>query len=820
VPDPIPEPVAAAFASAPRLRGAALSSGAIVLFAAIVAACTASVLPAPAAGGGYDTATGLPQVDTGGGVKKDVDSGATGGAPDAGADVAAGTDLDAAAEDVCSDDCPDSDDAGDDAQVDTAAVDTYTGPLCTFTGGCKGLTDTPFCAVSLKQCVECLTDFNCADGKVCTNFVCKPIACTPGATWCDGAFLATCNGTGDGTNLVKCPPDAPLCQGGNCALCEPGKTFCAPIPPGQQQSKAVLKCADDGSGADVLKSCNAGEKCSPGKDFKPYCQSCTPGDQTCQGDDAMVCADDGSGYELHVKCAGKGLTCQGGLCVNPCDADKKYNTNVGCDYWAVDLDNAKVPNGSGGYYDAQNSQFSVIISNTKDKPALVTVEAGTGQKQQYTVQAKGLKILDLPDPLWKVPALNQDNTNINKNVYRIKSDQPIVAYQFNPLQNYDVFSNDASLLLPSNAVGTDYWVMTREQSHELLRSYFTVVAVKAGKTHVTVTSSAKTLPGPSIPAMKPGDKQTFTLDQGQVLNVETNAIGADLTGTYIHADNAIAVFGGSEASNSPNSDKCDNGKCKETAWPCTSAADCPKTCCADHLEEQLFPVSSWGKVYHATKLKKRNKEKDAWRILAAEADTVVTTVPAQGPAPKLAAGGWFEIESDQDFVITANKPIQVAQFMASANAPLPNNDTCTGSYQNQKVCGYYWNQQQTPISCAKHADCPNIPEPTTDAGIGDPAMINGVSVDQYLAEYVFLVPSKYKDNFVNVIAPTGSKVQIDGAVVPVAQWATFATGWQVARLAVNLGVHTLKSDQKVGLIVYGWADYVSYGYPGGAAVVK
>ena len=791
----------------------------LVVFAAAIAVAVACSQQAPGPGNGNTV------LDTNGGVLPTADVGKkpdTAVATGKDAEDSGPTDLDAAGTDDAG--CADPTDCGatdqDSEPADTTPADAYTGPLCANTGACKSLTETPFCAVGIKQCVECLTDFNCGDGKVCTNFKCQGVQCEPGKTWCDGQFLATCNSTGDGVDMEKCPGGTPLCLDGKCGICEPGKTTCAPLAPGQTESKAVLKCADDGSGADVLKSCGAGEKCSLGKDFKPYCQSCTPGDRTCQGDTAMLCTDDGAGYDVDENCAAKGMTCQGGLCVNPCDADKKYNTNVGCDYWAVDLDNAKVPNGSGGYYDAQNSQFSVIISNTKDKPALVKVQAGTGQVQQYTVQAKGIKILDLPDPLWKVPPLNQDNTNVNKNVYRISSDQPIVAYQFNPLQNYDVFSNDASLLLPSNAVGTDYWVMTREQSHDLLKGYFTVVAVKAGKTQVTVTSSAVTLPGPSIPALKPGAKQTYTLEQGQVLNMETNAVGADLTGTFIHADNAIAVFGGSEASNSPSTDKCVAGKCQYQGWTCTTNADCPKTCCADHLEEQLFPVTSWGMVYHATKLKKRNKEKDAWRVLAAEADTVVTTVPAQTTIPKLGAGQWFEIESDQDFVITATKPIQVTQFMASANAPDPNNDTCDSTYLGSKVCTYFWNQQQTPISCAKNADCPNIPEPTKDAGIGDPAMINGVAKDQYLAEYVFLVPIKYKENFINVIAPSGTKVLIDGVVVPNAQWTTFATGWTVARLAVAANVHTLKADQKVGLIVYGWADYVSYGYPGGAAVVK
>lgn len=743
--------------------------------------------------------------------KKDADSGST--KTDSGTQDTTGEE----AEDSCAEPGGCEDAVPDSEPEDTEPFDSYTGPVCSGSGACKNLPDTPFCATGIKQCVECLTDYNCADGKECIGHKCQGVSCQPGSTYCDGKFLAICNDIGDGVELTSCPTEAPVCLNGACVACEPGKTFCAPVEPGQQLSLSVLKCDNGGTAYDVLKSCGPGESCSLGKDFKPYCQSCVPGNRICNGEKGMVCADDGSGYDVFEDCGSKGLACQGGICVNPCDKDIKSNTNVGCDYWAVDLDNAKVPNGSGGYYDAQNSQFSVIISNTKSKPTLVTVEAGTGQKQSYTVQGFSLKILNLPDPAWKVPALNQDNTNINKNVYRIKSDQPIVAYQFNPLQNYDVFSNDASLLLPSNSIGKEYWVMSREQSHDLLKSYFTVVATQSGTTVVKVTSSAVTLPGPSIKAMKVGDKQEFVLQQGQVLNVETNAIGADPTGSWIQADKSIAVFGGSEASNSPNSDKCIAGKCQTQGWACATAADCPKTCCADHLEEQLFPVSSWGKIYHATKLKKRGKEKDAWRILAADDGTVVTTSPQQAKIPTLSKGQWFEFESDQDFVIEATKPVQVAQYMASANAPGPNNDECAGSYLGQKVCSYFWNTQQTPISCTKNADCPNIQE-AGDAKIGDPAMIAGVAVDQYLDNYVFLVPDKYTENYINVVAPATAKVTLDQKPVLDSQFTTFATGWKVTRMPVVPGAHTLTSTLKVGVVVYGWADYVSYGYPGGAAL--
>ena len=53
--------------------------------------------------------------------------------------------------------------------------------------------------------------------------------------------------------------------------------------------------------------------------------------------------------------------------------------------------------------------------------------------------------------------------------------------------------------------------------------------------------------------------------------------GADLTGTIITSDKPIGVFGGHEAAVSGTQ------------------------CCADHIEQQLFPVATWGKTYIATK---------------------------------------------------------------------------------------------------------------------------------------------------------------------------------------------------------------------------
>ena len=705
--------------------------------------------------------------------------------------------------------------------------ETPPGPVCATASACSGLDDTPWCDFASQTCVQCVVDFHCASTTgYCNNHKCVNINCVPGNSACKDGFLETCKADGKGFSKSVCEDPSPVCWDGKCRKCTPNEEFCAAPQGGQIDSTVQMKCNANGQDADILKICKPGETCTDGK-----CQTCTPGLMLCKDNQGLLCAPDGSGYKVQHNCDQAGLVCLGGLCVNPCDSDFKANTNVGCDYWAVDLDNAMVPGKGGKVYDAQNSQFSVIVSNTKDAIATVTVEAGTGQKSKYSVQPNGLKIINLPDPKWKVKPLNQDGTSINKLSYRIRSSQPIVAYQFNPLQNVDVFSNDASLLLPSNAVGTEYWIMTRQQTHETLKGYLTVIATQKEITTVKVLVSTTTLAGSgagqAIPPGPWGQITTFKLQEGEVLNIETNANGADMTGTWIKADKPVAVFGGSEASNAPNTNKCvkapgaGSGTCQYQGWACQTNDDCPVTCCADHLEEQLFPVAAWGTTYVATKSQPRGKEKDSWRILAAENGTVVQTNPPQAPIPTLHQGNWFEFESDQDFVITSNHPIEVGQFLASSHAPNPNNDVCNEPYGNNlKICSTMFNKFKTKWQCKKNADCPNIQEPE-DAKIGDPAFIIAVSDKQYLDSYVFLVPNKYAQNFINVVAKPNTVVTLDGVQIAPGTFKIFANAsWSVARVAVKQGAHKLEATKPVGLVVYGWDNYVSYGYPGGAIVSK
>ncbi len=710
---------------------------------------------------------------------------------------------------------------GDAVTGGDAAEDVYVpdGPACAKASACKDYEDTPYCNLDLQVCVQCLLDFHCSKTTGhCQDYQCKDPSCTPGHTECQGNFLAVCKADGKGYELSACPDAKPVCEGASCLTCSPGKIDCAPPQVAGGDSVAVQKCNADGSAADIIQVCPAGQTC-----FQGTCGVCTPGAKRCTNHLSEVCAADGSAWLIVEDCGQKGLTCLGGLCVNPCAGDFKSNTNVGCDYWAVDLDNAV-----DGSYDAQNAQFSLIVSNTADAEATVTVTLGPdstaagAKSKKWTVPAKGLQVIDLPDKSWGVPNQNQEGSSINNRAFRVQATQPIVAYQFNPLQNYGVFSNDASLLLPTGSLGDEYWIVSRNQLGDKFRSYFTVIATQPGKTDVTVIVSAPTIAGVGVAKMSLGGKMTFTLDQGQVLNVESNAVEADLTGSWVKATAPVAVFGGSEASNSPQIGNCvpktKGSSAKVCASSmlggfsvpksCTKDADCESECCADHLEEQLFPTKSWGTSYVGARLSPRGKEQDAWRIVAAENGTNVTITPNIGVSvPTLNQGQSFEFETTQDFLINADKPVLVAQYMASSYAtvtagsmPCTNDASCKSQYGILATC----------TSAGFTKEC---------AAIGDPSMILDVATTQYLDEYLFLVPDKYKLNYVTIIAPQGATVKLDGNPLLSSGFSTIpGTSWTVARLPIAAGKHALVGNQKVGLFVYGYDDDVSYGYPGGAGL--
>lgn len=620
-------------------------------------------------------------------------------------------------------------------------------------------------------------------------------------------------------------------------ICSPGQIQCL--------DEGIRVCAASGTEWE-RGSCARDQACKPGACDDPIecpdtCRDmiCEPGTRFCGQDRddgylVYVCDETGTTPLPCGNCAASPVNgvCYQGECVATCGISQK--SYLGCDYYATDLDNAFVFGGRDefgrpDFKDAQNSQYAIVLSNPDaDRSAFVSVTTGAVEGQQPGLQCvetqpsdqvvatevippKGIETIELPPR-------NINGTVQAKLAYRVAANIPITVYQFNPLENVEVFSNDASVLLPTNAVGSEYFVMTRRQTFDSLKGYLTIVGTQPQPTEVTIRVTARTLAGLGVPPMDPNDPDlpdtfTTTLERYEVLSIATDAIGADLTGSHIQADAPVVVYAGSEAANAPSTSACDrqacsaeqqleDGSCPPDTWrcaadgttPCGCTEDDPDlcypdakcsnfiTCCADHLEQQLLPVAAWGKEYVAVRSFPRGEEADVWRILAAADGTEVSFTPAVHPSRTLERGEWFELESDTDFTITATEPVLVGQFLAAEHAPNPGVQS-------------------------------------GDAGIGDPAFMQAVPFRQFRRDYVFLAPDKYAEDYVSVAARADTQVRIDGSTAraqAAAQVRSIAdTGWEAIRLPINDGFHELRCSEPCGIMVHGYDSYVSYGYPGG-----
>ncbi|MFO0751083.1 MAG: IgGFc-binding protein [Myxococcota bacterium] len=696
---------------------------------------------------------------------------------------------------------------GDNGSSEDGA-DDVTPVACTPGGSGECPTDRPICAGG--QCVQCTKDAECEGSDRCVGTTCVAAACTTGTTLCDGSVQLTCNRDGTGWDSLSCPGE---CLDGACVGCTAGDRVC--------NGTTIMECKTDGSTYEPVDVCQAGQVCGDGA-----CLDCFPSARRCSDTGAAQECDTSGHWGAPVDCSAQGLSCLLGTCVSPCVKDPKSKSNSGCDYWAVDMDN---------HYNAQNGPYAVIISNMSAQTATVKVT----RKDSAAVEAAlvltrdvapgGLEVLSLPNR-------NMGAPGIFWTAYRVESSQPIIAYQFNPLSNVDVFSNDASLLIPANTFGMEYVAVSRFQfdgggpdpsTPIPYRGEIDVIASGTG-TDVTVTPTARTQAGTNMQTMMPGQSYTYALEPYQVLNIKSDATvkcdghdpnkagACDLTGTIITATRPVAVFAGHEAAISSD------------------------TCCADHLEHQMFPVATWGSEYIAAKTKARGVESDYWRIVASQDDTQVTFTPASVSPPKtLGRGEWLEVKTPADFVVTASKPIMLAQTLASSGevvSPYAYSDctdtpTCAPNYSCELVGDGIFDLTSLcfPPACFGENDtsCPGghvcacfDSGECRCAAVGDPTLILVPPQKQFRKDYVFLTPDKYAHDYVNLVAPSAAAVTLDGATVAASSFSAIpGSDWKVARLEVGDGVHSVLADQPIGVIVYGYDRDVSYGYAAGLNLV-
>jgi hypothetical protein len=90
-----------------------------------------------------------------------------------------------------------------------------------------------------------------------------------------------------------------------------------------------------------------------------------------------------------------------------------------------------------------------------------------------------------------------------------------------------------------------------------------------------------------------------------------------------------------------------------------------------------------------------------------------------------------------------------------------------------------------------------------------------VPVEQYRSRYSFLIPADYEEQYISVVAPAGSAVNLDGNDIS-SQLTPFGPGDLAAgRIMVQPGAHNLSCANKCGVEVYGYSEAVSYMFAAG-----
>ena len=206
----------------------------------------------------------------------------------------------------------------------------------------------------------CEEHADCAGGEVCTDGVCVPVSttvCEPGEARCEANVVVACNADGSAVSRIDCGTDECVegDAGASCvsSSCEDGQVGCI-------DGRTRYICTD---GERTLVGCGESEGCIAGECVEQVCEpnsrrceeetvivcdaagvsestircelipeceeaaggcacqsgecvprECTPNAQTCDGDNVVRCAADGSGYSTIETCDGA-TQCVAGECV-------------------------------------------------------------------------------------------------------------------------------------------------------------------------------------------------------------------------------------------------------------------------------------------------------------------------------------------------------------------------------------------------------------------------------------------------------------------------------------------------------------------------
>lgn len=423
----------------------------------------------------------------------------------------------------------------------------------------------------------------------------------------------------------------------------------------------------------------------------------------------------------------------------------------GTDFWVAYMTHSNGINPPPGFDPPPPCEMQVYITSATDTRGVISVP-GLSINIPFTVNANSVTPVKIPQSAY----INDAGTILDKGI-NVHAEDAVSVYAH-------IFSKNrsaASLVLPGNALGRKYYVMSYTQNPASdvqyqgytvkYRSQALVLAVEDNTTVSIIPNSSSGLPARQI-----------TLNKGQVYELQSYN---DLTGTLIESVSngdepckKIAVFSGS--SGLRLFEGCPPGRLDGF----------------DNLFQQLSPIASWGKEFVAVPFYGRETGGDLFRVLAGENDTKVSVDGNRYTIDR--AGEYIEFSRAEAGFISSDKPVTLVQ------------------YQRGQDCDY---------------------------GEGDPEMVIIAPLEQTFDHVTFLASPNFmiSNHYMNVVMKAADTASFfldgrkaSGGFHPVPGNPEYA----YLQRPLFPGSHTITAASGFNAMAYGMGRYESYAYTAGGNI--
>jgi adhesin/invasin len=433
----------------------------------------------------------------------------------------------------------------------------------------------------------------------------------------------------------------------------------------------------------------------------------------------------------------------------------KKRQSMGRDLWFSMAENYELQQG-GKYYELY------VTSPAKTE---VRVAIGKATEQKFPIAAR--EVLTFRIPLaWEMTSSGEVE---DKAIHVWSEDADLTAY----LLSRNPATSDGMYIIPSIGWGTEY-VVSSFHSYAYLPGYelpseFVLVA-NQDNTVIEITPSTDLRQGQTTAIAYPrGKKFSVTLQRGQAVQYQNSAAngqmeGYDVTGTILTGNKPFGVVAGNMCANIP----AENPYC-------------------DHICDMLPPTRTWALTYYTAPLINR-KGGDAFRVTAKEDNTIIYRQSAGSNDPQV----FCILNKYEDYI--RHDITEASKFFSDK-----------------------------PFMLMQYCNSTDFPDPGSNNGIGDPMMTIVNPVEQFSPTVIFQTPSISSGtaftNYVNIIVHRDAvgTTKFDGK--PLTSEANALPSvdglYQVWRKNnVSKGTHVVESDSGVGVYVYGYGSYDSYGWAG------